>query len=168
MSTSDVLTKNDPLQQLSDRQAIADLITRLGVMLDEKRLDHADAILANDVTVDTPGGSSRGRDAVVAQANRNHTVRTQHAITDVLIDLDGDRARARANLTVTFAPDKPGARLVIGGAEQSDPHLTLGELYRFEAIRSERGWRLARIEVARVWSSRPLTAGAVVGQTDRD
>jgi hypothetical protein len=159
-------TLTDQLQQLDDRRAIAELIAQLGLMLDEKHFDDARLILADDVIVQTPGGSARGSEAVVAQARRNHSVRTQHAITDVLIDLDRDRARARANLIVTFAPDRPGARLVIGETEQPDSYLTIGEVYRFEAVRTDGGWRLARIETARVWSSQPLPGRALVGQTE--
>jgi hypothetical protein len=105
---------------------------------------------------------------VVAQARRNHTVHTQHAISDVLIDVDGDRAFARANLIVTFAPDQPGSRLMIGDTEHPDTYLTIGEVYRFEAVRVDDGWRLARIETERVWSSRPLSQRATVGQTGGD
>lgn len=150
------------LQELGDRQAVADLITRLGLMLDDKRFDDARTILADDVSVHTPGGSASGPDAVVEQARRNHTVRTQHVISDVLIDVNGDRAEARANLTVTFTADsdQPGARLSIGESELQDSRVTIGQRYRFEAVRGDGGWRLARIEVARVWSTRPLPAGA--------
>lgn len=161
---SNATSPTDQLQQLGDRQAIADLIARLGVMLDEKRFDEAASVLADDVTVKTPGGSAQGREAVAGQARRNHTVRTQHAISDVLIELDGDRAQARANLLATFAPD-PGARLVVNGEEQRSSYLTLGEVYRFVAVRTEEGWRLARIETEPVWSSQPLSGGARVEQT---
>jgi SnoaL-like domain len=129
------------IQELSDRQAIADLITRLGRMLDDKRFDDAEAILADEVTVQTPGGLANGREAVVAQARRNHTVRTQHVLTDVLIELEGNRALASANLIVTFAPDAPDSRL------------TLGERYSFEVSRGASGWRLTRVEVESLWSS---------------
>ncbi|MBV8217935.1 MAG: nuclear transport factor 2 family protein [Solirubrobacterales bacterium] len=152
------------LQELSDRQAIADLIARLGLMLDEKRFDEAASILADEVTVKTPGGSAQGRDAVAVQARRNHTVRTQHVITDVLIELNGDRAEARANLLATFAPD-PGSRLVINGEEQRASYLTLGEVYRFGAVRTAQGWRLERIETEPLWASQPLSGGARVAQT---
>ncbi|MGH2869755.1 MAG: nuclear transport factor 2 family protein [Solirubrobacteraceae bacterium] len=164
------MSLNDQLQQLSDRQAVTELITRLGMMLDEKRFDEAGTILADDVTVQTPGGSSRGPRAVVAQARRNHTVRTQHVITDVLVQLDGDRAEARANLIVTFVPnsDRPGAGLIIGDSEQPESRLMIGERYRFGAARREPGWRLTRIEVARLWSTNPLAAGARVVETNRD
>lgn len=166
MQATDSISLSDRLQRLDDRQAIAELIARLGRMLDEKQFEDAGSILAEDAVVHTPGGAARGSEAVVAQARRNHSVRTQHAITDVLIDLDEDRARVRANLIVTFAPDRPGSRLVVGDAEHPDSYLTLGEVYRFEAVRSEDGWRLSRIETERLWSSRPLPGRAIVGQTD--
>ena len=126
------------LQQLADRQAIADLVMRLARMLDEKRFEDAPAILADDATAQTPGGTSRGRAAVVEQARRNHTVTTQHVITNLLIDVDGDRADAGANLLVTFAP------------EAEEPTM-LGERYRFEAVRQPAGWRLNAIAVEKLW-----------------
>jgi SnoaL-like domain len=164
MQATDSTSLDDILQRLYDRQAIAERIAQLGRMLDEKRFDNARSILADDVVVQTPGGEARGFEAVVAQARRTHTVRNQHAISDVLIDVDGDRAQARANLIVTFAAD-PGARLVVGDAEHPDSFLTLGEVYRFEAVRTDDGWRLSRIASERLWSSRPLPARPTVGQT---
>jgi hypothetical protein len=170
MSTAaDLLSLNDQLQLLNDRQAIADLITRLGLMLDEKRYDEAGTIFADDVIVRTAGGIARGPEAAVEHARRNHTVRTQHAITGVLIKLEGDRAEARANLIVTFVPDSDqrAARLVIGNTEQPESRLMLGERYRFEAARGDRGWRLSTIEVARLWSTQPVAAGALVTAANR-
>ena len=58
---------------------------------------------------------------------------TQHLITNVLVDLDGDRATAGANLLVHF------------------PDATLGERYAFEAARRDDGWRLTRIVVEPRW-----------------
>ena len=130
------------LQDVVDHRQIADLVSRLGVWLDEKRFDDSRAVLAEDVEVDTPGGRTRGIDAVTEQARRNHAVdATHHVITDVLVDLDGDRATARANLTVTFVPD----------AADPATHRTHGERYRFDAVRTPDGWRLARVRVAPVW-----------------
>jgi hypothetical protein len=122
------------LQQLDDRQAVTDLVSRLGLWLDgETTLDQAHAILADDVSVTTPGGTAQGIEKVVAQARRNHDVPTQHVITNVLVDLDGDRATAGANLIVTF------------------PDSIQGERYAFEARRDDATWRLTKIEVAQVW-----------------
>jgi hypothetical protein len=165
MSTSQSTSLDSQIGQIADRQAITDLITRLGLMLDEKRFEDAPWILSDDVTAQTPGGSSQGREAVTAQARRSHTVATQHVITDVLIELDGDTAEARANMIATFAPDRPGSHLLINDVEQADPYLAVGARYRFGAIRTEDGWRLARIENEPVWSSRPGTRGARVTQS---
>jgi hypothetical protein len=129
------------VQQLTDRQAIADLVSGLGAWLDDKRFDDARSVLAEDVTVDTPGGAAQGIDRVVAQARRNHEgYETHHVITNVLVDLAGDQATARANLTVTFA--------------SPETRFAMGERYRFEAVRTPDGWRLTRIRVRPVWSTR--------------
>lgn len=130
------------LAELTDRVAIAQLVARLGRFLDEHRFEEARDVFAEDVAVETPGGRSRGIEAVVAQASRNHAVPTQHRITDVLVDLDGDRATVAANLVVVFVREAA-----------SDPRRTLGERYRFEAVRTPAGWRLSRVEVIPVWTS---------------
>ena len=128
------------LHELADRQAITDLVSRLGAWLDDKRFDDAPSVLTEDVSVATPGGTAQGIERVAGQARRNHEgYETHHVITNVLVDLDGDRAAARANLTVTFA-----------GPEAQ---FSMGERYRFEARRTPDGWRLSRIEVAPVWRS---------------
>src|SRR4029453_5168038 len=150
MAVPDLTSLTEQIRELSDRQAIADLITRLGRMLDDKSFDDTEAILADEVTVQTPGGRARGRDAVVAQGRRNHTVRTQHVITNVLIELEQDYPRAWANLVPTFAPDEPESQLTINGAEQSEQRLTLGSRYRFEAAGGARGGGLTSNEGAPV------------------
>lgn len=123
-----------PLQQLLDRQELTDLISRLGAWLDgDTTADQARAILTDDVAITTPGGTAAGLDRAVAQARRNHDVPTQHVITNVLVDFDGDRASAGANLIVSF-PDR-----------------TLGERYAFGARRTPAGWRLDRVAVTPLW-----------------
>jgi hypothetical protein len=125
---------------LTDRHEIADLVSRLGLWLDEGRFDEAPSILTDDVTVSTPGGQAEGIERVIAQARRNHQYDgLQHVISNVLVDLDGDRAAVRANLVASFVD--------AGAVEQH------GERYRFEALRTADGWRLSRVEVEPVWLS---------------
>jgi SnoaL-like domain len=121
---------------MNDRQDITDLISRLGRWLDDKEFANARSVLTEDVTVSTPGGQAEGIDRVIAQASRNHQVPTQHLITNVLVDLDGDHATATANLLVTFA----------GSVLERQ-----GERYAFGVARTGDGWRLSRIEVTPVW-----------------
>ncbi|MDO8214017.1 nuclear transport factor 2 family protein [Conexibacter sp. CPCC 206217] len=137
------------LRELNDRAEIAQLVARLGRFLDEHRFDAAREVFTEDVTVDTPGGRSRGIDAVVAQASRNHAVPTQHRITDALVDLDGDRATVAANLVVVFVT--PGGAPAPGVLPA--PQRTLGERYGFDAVRTPAGWRLSHVGVTPVWAT---------------
>lgn len=133
------------LWELVDRYAIADLVGRLGLWLDEKLSDDARSLFTDDATANTPGGVVRGLGSLVDQARRNHSAfeRTQHAITTVLIDLDGDRATVQANLIATFVrrADMPGS------------HVALGGRYRFEAVRAPEGWRFSWLDMNLVWAS---------------
>jgi SnoaL-like protein len=128
--------------ELVARNAITELVYRLGVALDDGRFDELRSIFTEDSTASTPGGSVEGIDALIAQASRNHSRerRNHHVITNVLVDLDGERADVRANLVVTFARD-------------AVPYFTLGEVYRFDARRTPDGWRLSRVESTPVWTT---------------
>ncbi len=145
------------VQQLVDRSETRDLVYRLAVSLDEGRFDEMRSLLVEEVTARTPGGTAEGREAVIAQASRNHSrdERIQHVTTNVLIELDGDRAHVRANLVVHFAPpaDTPESRLA------PPVQFTLGEVYRFDVVRTSRGWRFSRVETSPVWMSGSLERG---------
>ena len=158
------------LQQLVDRQEIADLVSRLGRALDEGRFDEMRTLLADDATVRTPGGEAAGREGVIAQARRNHLPEQpiQHLITNLLVDIDGDRAEARANLVVHFGP-------IDGGDGTSAPPPALpappveystGEVYRFDFARIPTGWHFTRIEVTPTWTAgtpNPIPVPVVAG-----
>jgi hypothetical protein len=81
------------VQQLAGRTAIKDLVNRLGVWLDEKRFDEARSIFTENVAVDTPGGPCKASTPWVERASRDHEDRTQHVITNVLVDLARWRRR---------------------------------------------------------------------------
>lgn len=139
------------LQELADRADLTDLVARQGLWLDELGFDDAEqtaAVFTADATVETPGGRAEGRQTLSAQARRNHEryARTQHQTSNILIDLDGDRADVRANLLATLVRD----------AAVPEPTLTLGERYRFEAVRTAQGWRFSHVEVTLVWRSGEL------------
>jgi hypothetical protein len=146
-------TVDATLQQLVERNEITDLVHRLGVALDEGHFDDMQSMLVGDATVRTPGGTAEGREAVIAQASRNHRPEqpSQHMITNLLVDLDGDRAQARANLVVSFGPlastldsTKPLERPV---------EYTTGQVYRFDLVRTPDGWRFSGIETTALWTS---------------
>jgi hypothetical protein len=139
----DLAESRRQLQELIDRSEITELISRVGLWLDEKRWDAAPSILTVDATAETSGGTVAGVDRVTAQARRNHVVPTHHVITNVLIELDGDRATVGANLIATF----------VGGPDGSGPHSHRGERYHLEVVRTPEGWRLSHVEARPVWIS---------------
>ena len=133
-------------QELTDRAELADLLARHGLWMDEERFDPATAaeIFTPDATVRTQSGQSQGLEALAAHGRRVHAnySATQHITTNVLIALDGDRATLRANLLATFVHDSP------------DNTSSIGERYRFEAVRTPAGWRFSSVQVIPVWTSR--------------
>lgn len=127
----------------ADRVELAELVSRLGRWLDDPASTDPAAVLADDVTVHSPGGIAHGRDRVVAQARRTHDAYvTQHLMTDVIVDLADGEAKLTANLLVSFL----GA-----GDDEPTPAWQSGSRYRFSARRTDAGWRLTHIEVAPVW-----------------
>jgi hypothetical protein len=145
------------LAALSDRLELETLVSGLGRWLDGGQdAARAHELLAEHVEVSTLGGTARGIDAVVAQAQRNHDVTTQHLISDRLVTLDGDRAEITANLLVVFAD---GAPVAVGprAVELPTAGRVFGERYRLAATRTDAGWRLSRIEIKPLWvaGSRP-------------
>jgi hypothetical protein len=66
-----------------------------------------------------------------------------------LIDVGGDTATARANLMVSFATpldtDQPGQPPMVRSIQ--------GQVYRFDLVRLDDGWRISRIETIPVWQS---------------
>lgn len=139
------------LQQLVDRTEITDLVYRLGVSLDEGRFDEMRSLFVEEATARTPGGTAQGREALIAQASRNHRPdeRIQHVTTNLLVELDGDRAKVRANLVVQFAPPADAGEPALAPSVQ----FTLGEVYHFEVVRTSQGWRFSRVETSPVWMS---------------
>jgi hypothetical protein len=143
----DTISQQARLAELVDREAIVDLIHRFGVVLDEQRFDDLRSIFAEDASVITPGGHAEGIEAVVAQATRNHNpeLRTQHLVTDLVVDLDGDGALARGNYVGVFATGE--------GSPAPAPQFQIGSVYRLELIRTADGWRLRSMEMRPVWAT---------------
>ena len=66
-------------------------------------------------------------------------------MTDLVIDLDGDRAQARGNYVGVFATGD--------GAPAPAPQFQIGSVYHFELIRSSDGWRVHSMEMRPTWAA---------------
>lgn len=137
MSTA---TLDPTIQQLVDHRAVEHLLTGLGHWLDGAGGDPAD-IYDPDVVVHSPRGEFRGLDEILARVapSNDDDGRTQHFFTDVVVEVDGDRAVAHANQLVQFfLPGEP-------------PHRTSGLRVRYELARRGDGWRLTGAEHTLAW-----------------
>ncbi|MGW1990453.1 nuclear transport factor 2 family protein [Embleya sp. NPDC001921] len=138
-----------PNTAIDDRIEIADLFIRLARLLDERRWADVGTVFADDVAVHSPrGGEVRGLDNVVGYPRRAEVEGefTQHLTTDVLVDVDGDRAAASANSLVYFH------------REARAPHLTSGLRLTCAVVRTPAGRRIRDYRIKPAWTqeSRPL------------
>jgi hypothetical protein len=127
----------------ADRVEIADLFARLANLLDEGRHADAGSVYHDDVVVRSPrGGELHGLDEVTAYLTRSHVEgeHTQHVHGDVLVHVDGDRAKATANQLVYFY------------REGTPPHRTSGLRTACSAVRTPAGWRFSDIQITLAWT----------------
>lgn len=145
---------SDETSTLDAHNQITTLVSRLGAALDERDFEQIRQICSEDVTLETPGGKSAGHEAVIAQADRIHArhQRTQHVLTDIIVDVQRDKAEIRANSVATFVPADMSVR-------PPAPLFRIGEVYRFQAKRTNQGWRLSRVASAPVWGEGAVPTG---------
>ncbi|GAB2670646.1 hypothetical protein GCM10027271_33680 [Saccharopolyspora gloriosae] len=97
----------------------------------------ADAELSLEVGGEEPAGPFRGREAIVEMMRataRSQSDRRRHVLTNLVLQHEGDRARARCYLTLFAVAD---------GALRA---VTTGD-YLTEMHRTEQGWRLTRLRI---------------------
>jgi len=132
---------------LGDREAITDTVVRMGWFLDRRDWAGLRDLFTERVYTDYTdlwGGEPREGTvdqllSTTAQGSWRRTMdgleATQHLITNVLVDVTGDEARATAN--------------VLGVHRLANPHgsplWTLGGTYEFGLTRTAAGWRINAI-----------------------
>ncbi|MDT0321505.1 nuclear transport factor 2 family protein [Streptomyces millisiae] len=128
--------------RIADRVEIAELFARLANLLDECRHDEAHTVYADDIVVRSPRAELRGIDEVTAYLKRSQVAgdRTQHTHGDVLVEVDGDRAKATANQLTHFYRDG------------EPPHRRSGLRVACEAVRTPAGWRFDDMRITLAWT----------------
>ncbi|MCA1655291.1 MAG: nuclear transport factor 2 family protein [Pseudonocardiaceae bacterium] len=140
-------------QELADRATITDTVTRMGWCLDRRDWDGLKALFTERVYTDYTalwGGEPQEAsvDELLATDEQGSWRRTmdglestQHLITNILVDLEGDTARATAN--------------VVGVHRLTNPHgsplWTVGGTYDFRLTRTGAGWRIRAITQGITW-----------------
>jgi len=127
------------LQEISDRIEINDLLIRYCTAIDDKDWTLLDTCFLPDADVDYASSGGIAGKYPEARAWLEKALApfpmTVHAISNSVIELDGDRARGK---TVVINPM---------GFEQADGSLhqfTVGAYYVDELARTPGGWRIAK------------------------
>ena len=131
------------MQALSDKAEIRELLFRYARAVDDKDWALMDVVFTSDArldytSVDGPAGS---RDEIVDWLERSlaPVPMTQHFITNLEIELDGDRATARA---MFYNPMQlPGM----------DDVCACGGNYHHALVRTPDGWRSERLVEETKW-----------------
>lgn len=140
------------IQQISDRLEIMDLLARYARGVDTKDWALWREVFTADARIDyRSAGAIEGDRETVARWLET-TLRafpmTQHYITNIEIELDGDAARVRA---MFYNPMRfPGA----------DELSYCGGYYHHEMVRTPEGWRSRMLREENAWFVTPPTRSA--------
>jgi ketosteroid isomerase-like protein len=125
---------------LADRLDVAGVLLAYGSILDDRQWDRLEGCFTPDAVAVLAGGPQlEGAAAIVAairEALAFYTA-THHHIAGTEVDLDGDRARLRANLIATHLTE--GGTFEVGG------------VYREELVRTDDGWRISHHQLDALW-----------------
>jgi 3-phenylpropionate/cinnamic acid dioxygenase small subunit len=135
-----------PVAALTDRFAIVDLLHRYATGLDTRDWDKLASVFTHDGVADygALGGVNEGPAAIVKLCSGalEGLDASQHIISNEVIEVDGDRARARCYFK---------AQHVFRGAEGGDNFL-VGGTYEDEIVRTAEGWRIERRTLTATWT----------------
>ena len=136
------------LQALHDKIEIQELLARYARGVDAKDGELWKSVFTPDATLDysSAGAAVGTRDEVAAWLEQGLSVvpMTQHFISNIEIDLDGDRAKVRA---MFYNPMQ-----LPGMADLS----YCGGYYHHEVVRTPEGWKSERLVEENVWFVNPL------------
>jgi hypothetical protein len=127
------------IQEISDRIEINDLLTRYTTAIDDKNWELLDTCFTPDARIDyvSSGGIAGEYPEVrawLAKALGIFSV-TIHAITNSVIELDGDTAKGKTLVSNPMALDDP---------EGEQRIFTVYAYYIDDLVRTEAGWRIAK------------------------
>ncbi|WP_330290083.1 nuclear transport factor 2 family protein [Streptomyces sp. NBC_00576] len=151
-----------PLRRLADRLDVQELVDRYLAGLDDAEFDDAWArsIFTEDGRFQFMMG---GHDGVAGMAEYTAAMmgkwrRTHHVAAGHLVEIDGDRARVRGSLIATHlhpheaTPEQPPGQPGAHGRPGAPEPFQVGDRFEGEAVRTDAGWRFARLAFEVVWT----------------
>jgi hypothetical protein len=135
------------LQEISDRIEIEDLLVRYCYAVDDRDWDAYRKVFTPDAVLDdtVTGGIKSGVEEHVTYMRRalSKILISQHAISTILLEVEGDAARARVHCSCPMVVD------VGGGKKQV---FFQGLWYRNHLARTAEGWRISELVEEGYWN----------------
>ncbi|MET7622258.1 nuclear transport factor 2 family protein [Streptomyces sp. NPDC005408] len=132
---------------------IGSLLDRYLISLDDEKLDEdwARRLFTDDAVVEFPMSRHEGIEGLAAYHSSALAAfeRTQHQGSPAVVELDGDRARLRANLISTHV-HLPHQAPPDG---ERPPLFATGTFVNGEARRTAEGWRLSLLSFRLIWAT---------------
>jgi 3-phenylpropionate/cinnamic acid dioxygenase small subunit len=127
------------VQEIGDRLEIGQLLYRYARAIDTRELDLLDGVFTPDAEIHYAVGGGvrlpyREMKPWLAQVLPMHRV-TQHAMSNPLVEVDGDRARATTYLTAAHVQETQDGAL---------HYVVQHGVYSDELTRTPAGWRISR------------------------
>ena len=136
---------------LADRAQISELLSRYCSAVDDKQIsvDLIKATFTSDGRYVLPNDAAFvGPEAIAAHKIKafSRFRATHHVTSDHIIDIDGDTARLRANMTAMH----------LWSDEERDPmslqsHFVAGGVFEAVAVRTADGWRFSELSTRITW-----------------
>jgi hypothetical protein len=131
------------LQWLLDRACIGDLLVEYARCVDERDFEGLADTFDDEGVLELPFASKPKVELAATSAeDLGRFFATHHISTNHAIEVDRDRARARAYLQAVHVPD---------GSEPAR-HGDVGGWYDCELRRTEAGWRFQRVRLTALWT----------------
>ena len=133
------------LAELTDRLAVSDVLTRYATAMDTRDWELLASCFTEDARLDYDTSGVFGRKDFVAHCSEGlgRMKATQHCVTNHVISLDGDRARARSYVIAQHV-------------RENDATFTLGGIYHDELVRSGDEWRIVGRRFVTSWKAGKL------------
>ncbi|KAI1373543.1 hypothetical protein F4677DRAFT_429217 [Hypoxylon crocopeplum] len=144
------------LQKLEDKESIVTLLNQYCRHVDNHRWDgYADCFLENGAVKFENGDDVVGRDNIGAQMSSigNRFQGLQHSLTNIDLVIDGDQATGSCYLW--FAA-------IVNTSKPHEYH-GYGGPYEFTFRRTEAGWKVATVQLRKLWAQNPDTEGVFGG-----
>ncbi len=140
------------LQRLEDKDALATLINRYCKTADDHKWDEFAACFIPDGVLGFENwGTIVGREKIAAASGgaEDRFQGLQHSMTNMEFTVDGDKAVGTCYLwfSATMDTSKPHEYHAFGGP------------YRFDFTRTPEGWRIARMQMKKIWAQNEDTQG---------